>query len=632
MDFFASQDRARRKTVQLVVLFALAIVSMIVLANLVVAFALGFFSSDNGQQPQLPWSVFFSISLAIITLVGGGSAYKIRQLSGGGDRIAQQLDGEIVFPDDADFTRRRLHNIVEEMAIASGVPVPSVYIIEGEGINAFAAGNSYSDAIIGVTRGALKQLPRSELQGVIAHEFSHILNGDMRLNTRLIGVLHGILLIGIIGSYLLRFSPSRSRNSKNSGNLAILGLGLLVVGYSGTFFGNLIKAAVNRQREYLADSAAVQFTRNPEGIAGALIRIGSTEMGSVLKQPEIAEISHTLFSQGLKSFFATHPPLAKRIKKILPIWDGEFTPLTKKTKTSSEPTQKKKPAGPALSAKEAALLTAATVLSQGEKLVETIGRPEQKNLDYAKQFIDNLPRQLAENLHYSYGAQAAIYALVLDHDPEERQRQLAYLRARLQQENVKEVERIAVQISSLKSSQRLPIVDLALPALRQLSEKQYQHFRENLTALILSDQRISFFEWILQKVVIHHLDQVFGRPATLKKNINIHRAGEAASMLLSVFLLHVREKVISREELVNRLLAEIRWLDADQLKSQTTITLEDLDKVLNDLTILKIQFKKTLLEACATVVMADSHISIREKELLRAVSSSLNCPVPLLEY
>ena len=628
MDFFSSQDIAKRNTTRLIVLFVLAVISMVILTNVVVMAGLGLFNPEPGNRIQIDWPVFFAVAIGVITLIGLGSVYKINLLSGGGDRIAQQMNGEIVFSDSSDIKRKRLHNVVEEMAIASGVPVPSVYIIKGSGINAFAAGHSYSDAVIGVSSGALEQLTRDELQGVIAHEFSHILNGDMRLNIRLIGVLHGILLIGLLGSYLLRLTP-RSRNSKGGAGFVILGLGLIVVGYSGTFFGNLIKAAVNRQREYLADSAAVQFTRNPGGIAGALIRIGQTRDGSFIKQPGIEEISHALFSQGLTSLFATHPPLKKRIKRILPAWDGTFTPAQAKLSSRAD-SKGKQTTGEHLSKKDIGIMAAGTAVIQGRKIIEQVGRPNVSNIAYARQFIDTLPKKIKQTIHTPYGAQALLYAIVLDRNENERRKQLLYLEATLDHDTYREVLGLATLVISLKSGQRLPVVDLALPSLRQLSSHQYKRFKENLMALIAADKKMSFFEWVLQKVVIHHLDGNFNNSAgSVAKEPNIRRAGEAAATLLAVFLNNLKPNGLSRQEVIAQILPDIRWLETKKLDNQENISLKELDAALDDLAGLKPRFKKTLLEACASVVMADNEVSTQETELLRAIASNLNCPMPL---
>jgi Zn-dependent protease with chaperone function len=338
-DFFDRQDAARRNTTRLVVLFVLAVVAIMVSIHVLLAVALGYLGAHpaGGAERSLLTDPAIAAVAFVGTLivVGGGSLFKVAQLRGGGRVVAEQLDGRLVSPDTTDPAERQLMNVVEEMAIAAGMPAPPVYLMEREaGINAFAAGFAPGEAVIGVSRGAAEQLSRDELQGVIAHEFSHILNGDMRLNIRLIGLLHGILIVGMLGYFVLRmtaFSGHRGRRSRDQGNAMLpilaIGLGLMIVGFFGTFFGNLIKAAVSRQREFLADAAAVQFTRQPDGIAGALKKIGGLPAGSTIQNPNAPEASHMFFGRatsGFSAMFSTHPPLRERIRRIDPSWDGTF--------------------------------------------------------------------------------------------------------------------------------------------------------------------------------------------------------------------------------------------------------------------------------------------------------------------
>ena len=304
MDFFESQDAARQKTGRLVLLFVLAVVSIIVSVYLVVSGAL-FYTAETEEARLWHPELFLAVATATVAVVAGGSLYKIAQLRGGGRVVAEALGGRLIPRDATDPQQRKILNVVEEMAIASGVPVPEVFVMEEEpGINAFAAGKTFSDAAIGVSRGAMKLLTRDELQGVIAHEFSHILNGDMKLNLRLIGVLHGILILAIIGRIVLRSAAfsggGRSRDDKGAGAIfMILGIGLLAIGYIGVFFGHLIKSAISRQREFLADASAVQFTRNPDGIGGALKKIGGLSYGSKLINGRAEEVSHMCFGNAL---------------------------------------------------------------------------------------------------------------------------------------------------------------------------------------------------------------------------------------------------------------------------------------------------------------------------------------------
>lgn len=627
MDFFKSQENARQNTTVLVLLFILAVACMIVLTNLLVMFSLGYFDPESLVTEGFNWEISMVVAVVIISLVFLGSAYKTIRLSGGGTRLAEQMNGNLVINDSGDPDKQRILNVVEEMAIASGVPVPPVYLLHEEGINAFAAGHNPSDAVIGVTRGAVQKLSRDELQGVIAHEFSHILNGDMRLNIRLIGILHGILILGMMGYYLLRFGP-RSRDSKSGGGMVVLGLGLMVIGYAGTFFGNLIKAAVSRQREYLADSAAVQFTRNPEGIGGALIRIGEQQKGGILDNPSSREISHTLFCQGVKSSLlflcATHPPLDQRIRRILPSWNGEFLkkehvdPVQQQVKVEEERLRKE----------HAAILAGSAVILNKDEVVKRIGNPTEVHIDNARQLIKDLSPNLKRAAHSTYGAQALIYCLVLDEKQDELEKQLEYLDLAPDGDVNAEVLKLAEEVSKLPNKYRLALIDLALPTLRQLTTKQCRSFAKTLRGLVASDGSIDLFEWLLQKIVFRHLDKVFHAKKRLRKKVvSLGRLREASTILLSYFSVALKQEGVSQHEVFALAQEEIDWLDTD-LFNDNSFTLQDLDLALDDLAKLKPQFKRSLIRACIAIVAADKYVSVEEVELLRAVADTLGCPMP----
>jgi Zn-dependent protease with chaperone function len=304
MNFFAAQDDARRRTKWLVVYFALAIIGVILSVYGIVYIAMLYMGMT--VNPWMP-GVFTATALGTGGVMGTGSLFKTMQLNGGGAVVAKDLGARQIDPHTNDADERRLVNVVEEMAIASGLPVPGIWLMDDElAINAFAAGTEPGNAVVAVTRGCLQRLSRSELQGVVAHEFSHILNGDMKLNMRLMGLLFGVLMISMIGNMLfqaLRFMRVRSSNSKNSGAgvvvvIVLAGVALMIVGSIGVFFGRLIQAAISRQREYLADASAVQFTRDPEGIAGALKKIGGQQDGARINAPKATEASHLFFATG----------------------------------------------------------------------------------------------------------------------------------------------------------------------------------------------------------------------------------------------------------------------------------------------------------------------------------------------
>jgi len=642
MDFFAAQDEARRKTRWLIVLFVLAILSLVVLTNLfIMLFAE--YSTDYYVQGHTPttfwdhfdWERFFWIGLGVTMVVLAGSLIRTLSLRAGGRAVAEMMGARLVSGNPRDALERRLLNVVEEMAIAAGTPVPLVYVMDREeAINAFAAGYGTGDAVIAVTRGTLEKLNRAELQGVIGHEFSHIVNGDMRLNIRLIGILFGILMVALVGRLLLRWgalaSSSRSRDGNGGVPLVVLGLGLLILGYAGVFFGNLIKAAVSRQREFLADAASVQFTREPQGIAGALKKIGGDAEGSLIHHPDAEELSHAYFSEGihylfgLNHLFATHPPLEARIRRIDPAWDGEFVVPHRYTPSEIEREENThRRAAPQAVATGAVVLT--SVLDNLER-----GAAPGPRLDEAERRLESLPPLLERLAHEPHGARALIYALVLESDETVLQRQLDHLRRHADAGVPEAVDQARTLVARLAPALRLTLVDLALPALRQLSPEQYGRFRENLETLVAMDGRITPFEWALQKIVLHHLEMAFegkkpplgtiGRIAPLKHEIEV---------MMGYLAFHTHD---SRMQALHAFQAGAGILAMEGLRMppESDLTPERLEQALDRLTRLKPLLKPRLLKACAACVASDGRITPLEMELLRAFSALLDCPLPPL--
>jgi Zn-dependent protease with chaperone function len=635
VNFFKHQDAARSNTTKLVIFFLLAVLSLIVLTNLLVMIVFGYadtqtFTAESVKY-QFDWNVFFLVGVAVMCTVALGSLYKIISLSGGGARVAEMMDAELVVDGSGDINKQKILNVVEEMAIASGTPVPPVYLLNEEGINAFAAGYSPSDAIIGITRGAIEELSRDQLQGVVAHEFSHILNGDMRLNIRLIGILHGILLIGLIGYYLLR-STSRSRSSKNGGGIVALGLGLMIIGYAGTFFGNLIKAAVSRQREYLADASAVQFTRNPDGIAGALKRIGGASAGSMLNNPGSAEISHALFSEGvstyLNSMLATHPPLAKRIRNIQPNWDGKFDYSSPALKSQAGDSSIDKEIDS--TKKTAAVMTTIAATLNNNLITDQVGQPTEKHLDYAHQLITEMPAILKNAAHEPFAARALIYFLILDKKEGFRKKQLHHLLTSSNPGVYKETIKLVNKVPDVKPEYRLPLVDMALSTLRQLSKKQYFLFKDNLVELIKIDSKINLLEWSIQKIVLGHLDYIFSkRPAKKHRFRSLEQVKNSCAILLSLLIHADKKQGLDTQAAFNTANEELGKLDI-QLIEGKDISLSQLNDALDELARLKPLKKPQLLKACAVCITTDLQITPTEAELFRAIADTLDCPVPPL--
>jgi Zn-dependent protease with chaperone function len=644
-NFFERQDEARRNTTKLIGLFGLAVTGIVVGVYLAVVLFLSWRGGTvNLVQPGLALVVL----LGTLVLVGGGSAVKILSLRDGGHVVAESLGGEKLGHDPDSLAERQLLNVVEEMAIASGVPVPPVYVLEEEGINAFAAGFTPDDAVLGVTQGCIELLDRNELQGVIAHEFSHILNEDMRINIRLIGVLHGILLVGITGRYLMYslHVGGRSRSGRGRMALFVLGLALVVIGFAGLFCGRLIKAAVSRQREFLADASAVQFTRNPEGIAGALKKIGGYESGSTVTADRAEEASHLFFGNALgEGFFSsgwlsTHPPLPKRIERIDPSFDGKFPTVSTEEDGGAAPDEGQRPeATTAMSSfreeasekrrgpSEAASVPDASV-PDPQELLNQAGTVTADQIAYGGQLRADVPDSLYRAVHEPLGAVAVVYGLLLDDEASMRTRQLRMLGHRETQAVAQETERLSPQVAEVPSRVRLPLLDLAAPALRDLSDEQRSRLHDTIRALAEADDQLTLFEYALATIVRHRLEHVahpsedrvqVKRFETVKEHMRVllsalasvgHREGEAAQRAFQAGAdaLGTNHDVTGLEP--------------------SSVSAEALDAALDRLAVAAPSLKEDVVAACAQCALADDDITDTELTLLRAAIIALDVPLP----
>lgn len=634
MNFFQHQENARKKTGILICLLVIAVALLILLTTVAVSGLMYYLSANTTSISALAYQeVSFTqhilntlnsevsawIALGVIAVVAGGSLFKLIELSRGGRAVAEALGGKLINPDSREFNERKVLNVIEEMAIASGNPVPPAYIMEEQGINAFAAGYSRRDAVIGLTRGCIEKLSRDELQGVIAHEFSHIHNGDMRLNMKLTATLHGILLIGLIGYYITHGSGYRSRNR---GNQVALGMALVVIGYTGTFFGNIIKSAVSRQREFLADASAVQFTRNPAGISGALKKIGGYSQHSRLIHSNAAQFSHMYFASGVTTFFsslmATHPPLDERIKRIEPRWNGDFPATDNLTapNTHSEVSQ----------FSGANIDTSAThATDDNQKLadhVTEIADPTAAHVAIADRLISNIPQNIYEACHSAYSARAVIYGLLLDSAISQRKTQLAALQKNSHPATFKELTKISDNILSLSREQLLSVLNLCMPALKTLSAAQYAVFKKNLIALIQADNRISLFEWCLYRITTKNIEQ-----KKVHETIGLSDCKEEVEYVLEAVAIAGRNK--DTLHALNLGLASIGQPQLTKLRLES-LQLQKLDKVISRLEKLRPLEKPKLLKAIIEVIHADGITSYEEKEFFRAIGDSLNCPIPPL--
>ena len=689
MDFFGAQDQARRKTWQLAGLFGAAVLSLIFLTNLLVALVYAWTTSYARAQPMsitgllsnLPAEYWGWISFGVIGAVVIASLYKYFLLRGGGRAIAESLGGTPLTSDIADAAQRRLLNVVEEMAIASGVPVPPVYLIGEPSINAFAAGFSPDDAVIGVNQGTIDHLSRDELQGVIGHEFSHILNGDMRLNLRLMAALFGILFIGLVGRGLLHGVGHSSRRSSSRGSssggapVLALGVGFLVIGYAGTFFGNLIKAAVSRQREFLADASSVQFTRNPGGLAGALKKIGGLSVGSTIRTAAAGEASHMFFGQigpmFLNRYMATHPPLEERILVIEPRWDGRYPALTIPSSPDQKPDQLATvPASAehpgAASFAETADVSQATapagnallVMADPNEVTEAVGQLTEHSLSQALQMIHVLPADLREAAHDPFASRAIFYALVLNEEADIRTRQLELIDANAEAGVPLEVLRLYPRLRQLTEPPTLVLLELAMPALKELSRPQYQRFMGNLRALIKLDSHIDLMEWVLHRVLTKELRPHFEGTTPVRGRYNrVEDLAESAKVLLAALARHAEQPEalaaagqvpasvsdafaagiarLALEQEPQQGRSEAQQPPAFQAaKPDNPYLLADdpnftsLNAALGKLRALKPLQKPRLIKACAATVLADGAASGRQGALLQGIAATLDCPLP----
>jgi Zn-dependent protease with chaperone function len=619
MDFFEHQDVARRQTGRLVLLFTLAVALLIVAAYLVVA---GVIVWSDAHRFRSVWDpqLLAAVGLGTLAVVSGGCLYKLAQLRGGGAAIAEHLGGTLLNAGNSDARGRMLLNIVDEMALASGLRSPVVYLLRDEGgINAFAAGWTAEDAVIGVTRGALERLDRDQLQGVIAHEFSHILNGDMRLNLRLVGLLHGILVLGLVGYTVLRSMRVRRIGGSRKGGGAVaavlaIALGLIIVGFGGTLLGNLIQAAVCRQREFLADASAVQFTRNPGGIAGALKVIGSSGAGSELTSPQAGEARHMVFARGQKaslaSPFATHPPLAERIRRIDPQWDGSFAPAAVAVR-----------AAPAAPPPGGATRTAGVLDPQ--RVVGLVGQLSAARLAEAGSALAELPPVVADAIGEPYGARAVVCSLILSLDASTQARQWELL-AEAEPGLRDEVRRLRPSVVDLGTRWRLPLVDLCVAPLRALTPAQWEAFRALLDALIEADRRVELFEWSLRRILLR-VTPVQARPARPAPPVQDLRAvRDECALLLSSLARAGGTSPQAAFDVAARALP----LSGLALLPEDRCAPERLDAALDALSALVPLRKRELIAACAAGVLADERVSVEEAECFRAVADALGCPVP----
>jgi Zn-dependent protease with chaperone function len=626
MNFFERQKDLRRMSVRLVLLFAVAVVGIIAVVNVVALFAFGAFSNE----PVNVWGVIGVVSLLTAGAIALATLYRTATLRGGGGRVARELGGDYVPEDTTDPQLRRLRNVVEEIAIASGVPVPEVYVLQNESsINAFAAGWSTSDAAVAVTRGALERLNRDELQGVIAHEFSHVVNGDMRLNIRLMGLLFGILFLTVAGETILRAGAfGRSRDEKGGGNpLPLIGIALIAAGFIGVFVGRIIKASVSRKREYLADASAVQFTRQTQGIAGALKKIGGLRPGSAIRAPKGEEVAHMLFGSGKRreSLFATHPPLAERIKVLEPDFDPAQLDALAAQWDQRPPVGMEEDLALGLAGPSGA---ATTPRVPETDLVAQVAAPTEASYHHAAALLASIPQEVLTRARSGHQVIPLVLGLLLSADPSVREKQKADLAARYGGQLADAAESEAQRLSTLDPVLHLPLAEVAFPALRHRTEAEQQAVLAAIYALVNADGRISVFEYCLASMVASDMYQhMHPKPHWHTQRRPLRRARAEAVTLLTVL---AGESTGDAEHAFQAGMAVAFPGEAPPTFTPAPRGVLDLEQGWHALRELDAEGKELLVRAAVTTIGHDRALSVSELELLRTICSLLQCPLPAL--
>ncbi|WP_426688374.1 M48 family metallopeptidase [Rhodanobacter ginsengiterrae] len=637
MDFFAQQARVRSSSRRLVLLFVLAVIAIVAAIDAVVWFTLGHHPAD-GEPLKSNLPLLFTSSLAVIAGIGLSSMFRIMSLSGGGKTVAESVGAVIVPTDTREPQLRQLRNVIEEVAIAAGVPVPDIYLMAEEpGINAFAAGYSASDAAVCVTRGCLDQLTRDELQGVIAHEFSHVLNGDMRLNIRLMGLLFGILVLAIVGRRVIWFGGGRgSRRGGGGGQVVLIGMALIVVGYIGYFFARLIQAAVSRSRESLADASAVQFTRQTDGIAGALKKIAVLGEGSRLQVANKQEVAHMLFGEAGKfnALFATHPPLLQRIRVLEPGFREEELirigvamqraaappasplPVTAPMSHGGAPGIDLRPVSPTV------LVGAVSAAGAGMKPNGAASFRQAAALQQA------IPATLSEAVQQPESALAVVLALAVSAaEPQPSQRRIV---ADAFGDDVQDsVQNFAGELSALSPMARLPLASLAFPALKQLPSGRRQTLLATLDAVVNADGRVDLNEYCLARLLrLQLLEAEQPRRTPLDGSKKLPACRGSVSMVCAI----VAAGGCSDEAGARRawLLAMQQAFPGEAIHwaPPPVAWQAPFERALADLDGLLPVAKELLIQSLLLAIRADGQVSVEEAELLRVICASLHCPVP----
>ena len=637
MDFFERQHQAKSETKKLVALFVLAVLLIIALLN-----GLGFYVVNLSQEHQITakdWllsPISLGIAAGTILTIFIGSLFRYWQVRGGGQAVAEMVAGRRIDMDSKDPQERRLVNVVEEMSIASGMSVPTIYVMDHEpGLNAFVAGLIPSDTVLMVTKGLLDNLSRQELQGVVAHEFSHIFHADMRINLRLIGILGGILAIGQLGYYILRslrYSGSRrsSSSSNNNGGQLILflmamSIALIIVGYVGVFFGRLIKAAISRQREYLADAAAVQYSRDSMGISNALYKIKTNGKHSLLDSSHAEDMSHMCFGQAIqiKAFsgmLATHPPIDDRIQALVPGYRSirrqmdeevidDLSPIAQFAGSTAESTANVQGAGTG-------------AVNSSEAVIASVGTMSPEQVTKAVEVHERLDENMLQACRNPDTVGAALLGLIAQGNNAQWSDQAKAIADHLDSETIAMVKTFSEL--DVVAEQRLPLTEISIPAIKRLDQEQGKQLLTAASHLILADQTISSFEFFLYALLRKHIRKSAKQSS---KSITSYRKviDEIAYLVSIIAVAGGGYDAARMKQLMTSFTSD--WQPPSEQPAFSAKKLDETLKHLNQLTPL---LKRPLMLTLADIVVHDGHLKQTELELLRATGIYLECPIPPL--
>ncbi|MDN3648805.1 M48 family metallopeptidase [Reinekea marina] len=650
MDFFEHQDKARKKTGQLVLLFCLGLLATLVAVNLVGFVAFWLITSPDvnvmsvtlpnvmnqptpaqvnltvsesgfGQAFQRWWqsNLNWQVSVGVLVVVLMGTVFRFLELQGGGRKVAEWAGATPVSKLAKDDDVTTYVNVSEEMAIAAGMPIPELYVMENEqGINAFVAGYQVDQAVMVVTKGALTQLTRDQLQGVIGHEYSHILNGDMRLNIRLMASLGGLILLGQVGRFFLESSLYSGRSRDNSkSQIAFIGVGaaLMLVGYIGVLVGRMIKAAVSRQREYLADASSVQFTRNPDGIAGALYEIQKATDGSLLNHKHAEDMSHFCFGESvsLSQKLSTHPPIPDRIKRIDATFFARYRAKRRKEETAQESISR---SAPDVFESTMAAASFATM----------VGQVTPDHVEYARNMHRHIPEQVKIWVHQSTGARSYIYCQVLLGSQGKQQAILNEIK-QLDPEVVDTLQKMWPFARDMDEQLRLPLLEMSMPVLKRMTEQEQLVFIDRLEQLVTLDGRVDFVEWVTLSLTKLRL-----MPGSAKQHKHLSSKIDGYKTELDVLfraLVELNPNKEKAEQMRERVCARYQ-INYQQKELVEPIGFDTVAVALDKLDNVSFMWRKNILQACADIVESNGQIAFREYEALRVLAECLACPLPPL--